>query len=53
MEIQGQEVLSLYEMPYVAAPMRVLGDVIAKFSTLFVTNFGLTYKNQIFLLVHK
>jgi hypothetical protein len=29
----------LYKMPYVAAPVRVLGDVIAKFSTLCVTIF--------------
>jgi hypothetical protein len=43
----------LYETPYVAAPVRVLGDVIAKFSTLLVTNFGCTYNNQKFFLVHK
>jgi hypothetical protein len=33
-------------MPYVVAPVRVLGDVIAKFSALHATNFGRTYKNQ-------
>ncbi len=42
----------LYKMPYVAAPMRVLGDVIAKFSTLRMTNFGRTCKNQKFFLVN-
>ncbi len=41
----------LYKMPYVAAPVRVLSDVIAKFSPLHVTNFGRTYKNQKFFLV--
>ncbi len=43
----------LYKMPYVAAPVRVLGDVIAKFSALHATNFGCTYKNQKFFLVHE
>ncbi len=38
----------LYETPYVAGPIWVLGDVVAKFSALCVTNFGCTYKNQIF-----
>ncbi len=36
----------LYKMPYVAAPIWVLGDIIAKFSALHSTNFGGTYKNQ-------
>jgi hypothetical protein len=43
----------LYKMPYVAAPMRLLGDVIKKFSALRATNFGRTYKNQKFFLVHE
>ncbi len=44
----------LYKMtPYVAAPVRVLGDVIANFSALRATNFGHTYKNQKSFLVHE
>ncbi len=35
----------LYKTPGVAAPVRVLGDVIAKFSALRVTTFGRTYNN--------
>ncbi len=35
------------------APIWVSGDVIAKFSALRAMNFGRTYKNQIFFLVHK
>ena len=36
----------LYETPYVAAPVRILDDVIEKFYALRATNFGRTYKNQ-------
>ncbi len=43
----------LYKMPYVAAPMRVLGDIITKFSALRPTYFGRSYKNQKFFLVHE
>ncbi len=43
----------LYKTPSVAASVRVLGDVIAKFSILRMTNFGGTYKNQKFFLVHE
>ncbi len=43
----------LYKMPYVAAPVRVLGDVIANFSALRATNFGCTYNNQNFFLVQE
>ncbi len=43
---------SLYEMPYVAAPIWILGDIIAKFYALCVTSYRRTYKSQIFL-VHK
>jgi hypothetical protein len=43
----------LYKMPYVAAPIQILGDVIAKFSALRATSFGCTYKNQKTFLVHK
>ncbi len=43
----------LYEMPYVAAPIWVLGDVIAKFSALPVTSYRHTYKSLISFLVHK
>ncbi len=38
----------LYETPYVAAPNWVLGDIIAKFSTLRATSYRCTYKSQIF-----
>ena len=38
----------LYETPYVATPVRVLGDVIAKFSALRVTSYRHTYKSKIF-----
>jgi hypothetical protein len=41
----------LYETPYVAAPVRVLGDVTTILSALGVTNFGFTYKNRKFFLV--
>ncbi len=40
-------------MPYIAAPIWVLGDVMAKFSALRATNFGGTYKNQKIFLVHE
>jgi hypothetical protein len=38
----------LYKTPYVAAPIRVLGDVIAKFYALRATSYRCTYKSQIF-----
>ncbi len=38
----------LYEMPYVAAPIWVLGDVIAKFYALRATSYRRIYKSQIF-----
>ncbi len=36
----------LYKMPYVAAPIQVLGDVIAKFYALRTTSYRCTYKSQ-------
>ncbi len=41
----------LYKTPYVAAPVRVLGDVIAKFYALHATSYRRTYKSQNFVLV--
>ncbi len=38
----------LYETPYIAALIWVLGDVIAKFSALRRTSYRCTYKSQIF-----
>ncbi len=38
----------LYKMPYVTAPIWILGDVIAKFYTLRATSYRCTYKSQIF-----
>ncbi len=38
----------LYERPYVAASIWVLGDVIAKFYALRATSYRRTYKSQIF-----
>ncbi len=38
----------LYEMPYVAAPIWVLGDVIAKFYALHATSYRRTYNSQNF-----
>jgi hypothetical protein len=38
----------LYKTPYVAAPIWVLGDVIAKFSALRATSYRHTYKSQLF-----
>jgi hypothetical protein len=43
----------LYKTSYAAAPVRVLGDFITKFSALHATNFRRTYKNQKFFLIHK
>ncbi len=43
----------LYETPFVAAPVTVLGDVIAYFFALRATNFQCTYKNRKFFLVHE
>ncbi len=42
----------LYKTPYVAAPVRVLGDIIAKPMPYEQIPFGHTYKNQNFFLVH-
>ncbi len=39
----------LYETPYVAAPIQVLGDVMAKFYALRVPSYRRTYKSQIFI----
>ncbi len=39
----------LYETPYLAAPIWVLGDVIAKFSALKATSYRRTYKSQNFV----
>ncbi len=36
----------LYETPYTAAPIRVLGDVIAKSYALRTTSYRRTYKSQ-------
>ncbi len=36
----------LYEMPYVVAPIWVLGDAIAKFYALCATSYRCTYKSQ-------
>ncbi len=38
----------LYKTPYAAAPIWVLGDVIAKFYALCTTSYRCTYKSQIF-----
>ncbi len=38
----------LYETPYLAAPILVLGDVIAEFSALRATYYRHTYKSQNF-----
>ncbi len=38
----------LYETPYIAAPIRVLGNVIAKFYALCATSYRRTYKSQNF-----
>ncbi len=38
----------LYKTPYVPAPIWVLGEVIAKFSTLRATSYRCIYKSQIF-----
>ncbi len=38
----------LYETPYVAAPIWILGDIIAKFSALRATSYRCTYKSQVF-----
>jgi hypothetical protein len=38
----------LYKMPYVPAPIWVLGDIIAKFYPLRATSYRCTYKSQIF-----
>jgi hypothetical protein len=38
----------LYKMPYVAAPIQVLGDVITEFYALCMTFYRHTYKSQIF-----
>ncbi len=38
----------LYETPYIAAPIWILGDVIAKFYALHATSYRCTYKSQIF-----
>ncbi len=43
----------LYEMPYVAAPIRVLGDIIAKFYALFTTSYTDAPTRAIFFLVHE
>jgi hypothetical protein len=43
----------LYETPYVAAPIWVLGDVITKFYAIRATFYRRTYKSQKFVLVHK
>ncbi len=43
----------LYETPYVAAPIWVLGDIIAKFSALRATSYRQTYKSQFVFLVHE
>ncbi len=43
----------LYKMVYVAAPIWVLGDVIAKFYTLRATSYRCTYKSQLLFLVHE
>ncbi len=40
----------LYEMPYVTAPIWVLGDVIVKFYALRATSYRCTYKSQRFFL---
>ncbi len=36
----------LYETPYVAAPIWILGDIIAKFYALCATSYRRTYKSQ-------
>ncbi len=38
----------LYETPYVAEPIWVLGEVIAKFSAIRTTSYRCTYKSQFF-----
>ncbi len=38
----------LYKTPYVAAPIWLLGDIIAKFSALCATSYRCTYKSQKF-----
>ena len=38
----------LYKMPYIAAGIQVLGDVIVKFYALRATFYRCTYKSQIF-----
>jgi hypothetical protein len=43
----------LYETPDIAAPIQVLGDVIAKFYALRATSYRRTYKSQNIFLVHK
>ncbi len=43
----------LYKMPYVAAPLRVLGDVIKKFYALHETSSRRTHNSQNFVLVHE
>jgi hypothetical protein len=43
----------LYKTAFVAAPIWVLGDVIAKFYALRATFYRCTYKSQIYFLVHE
>ncbi len=38
----------LYETPYIAAPIWILGDIIAKFYSLHATSYRCTYKSQNF-----